>query len=130
MNLSVKTESVVSTNSRWDSIKWFLIVLLIAGIVFANIFLSEQAPTVRLLWNLIAGLIVLSIFSVTEKGKIAWNFAKDARVELRKVVWPARQETIHSTIMIMVVVIITALFLWGIDSILLWLISFVTGQRG
>ena len=130
MNLSVKTESVVSTNSKWDSIKWFLIVLFIAGIVFANIFLSEQATALRLLWNLIASLIVLGIFSVTEKGKLAWHFAKDARVELRKVVWPTRQETIHSTILIIVVVIITALFLWGVDSILLWLISFVTGQRG
>ncbi|MDX2164456.1 MAG: preprotein translocase subunit SecE [Gammaproteobacteria bacterium] len=130
MNLSVKAEPVVSTNSRWDSIKWFLIVLLIGGVVFANVFLPEQATTVRLLWNLIAILIVLGVFSVTQKGKIAWNFVKDARVELRKVVWPTRQETIHSTIMIIVVVIITALFLWGIDSILLWLISFVTGQRG
>ncbi len=130
MNLSVKTESVVSTNSRLDSIKWFFILLLIAGIVFANIFLAEQANTVRLLWNLIASLIVLGAFSFTDKGKRAWNFAKDARVELRKVVWPSRQEAIHSTIMIIVVVVITALFLWGIDSILLWLIGFVTGQRG
>lgn len=130
MNLSVKTESVVSRNSRFDSLKWVLIALLIAGVVFANIFLSEQAVAIRLLWNLIASLIVVALFSFTEKGKLAWSFVKDAKIELRKVVWPTRQETIHSTILIIVVVIITALFLWGVDSILLWLLSFVTGQRG
>ncbi|HEV2614180.1 MAG TPA: preprotein translocase subunit SecE [Gammaproteobacteria bacterium] len=130
MNLSAKVEPVLSTNSRWDSVKWFFVALLICGIFVANIFLPEQTSALRLLWNLVAGLIVLGVASFTQKGKRAWNFAKEARVELRKVVWPTRQETIQSTVMIMVVVIITALFLWGVDSILLWAIGFVTGQRG
>ena len=92
--------------------------------------MPEQTNTLRLLWNLVAGLIVLSLASFTQKGRHAWSFAKDARVELRKVIWPTRQETVQSTMMIVVVVVVTALFLWGIDSVLLWAVGFVTGQRG
>jgi preprotein translocase subunit SecE len=126
----VKIESVVPASPRLDRLRWFVIALLVGSVFVANIFLPEQTNTFRLLWNLMAGLIVLGVVSFTQKGKRAWIFAKDARVELRKVIWPTRQETIHSTVMIIVVVIVTALFLWSIDSILLWAIGFVTGQRG
>lgn len=130
MTLSVKADDGASVSSRWDTARWCLIALFIGGIFFANIFLPEQTNTLRVLWNLVLALVVLVVFSFTQKGKLAWSFAKDARVELRKVVWPTRQETIQSTIMIVVVVFVTALFLWGVDSILLWVIGFVTGQRG
>jgi len=130
MSLSVKTEFAASTNSpRLEGIMWFLVALMISGVFVANVFLPEQTNALRLLWNLIAGLIVLGLASFTQKGKRAWAFAKDARVELRKVIWPTRQETIQSTVMIIVVVVVTALFLWGIDSVLLWAVGFVTGQR-
>jgi len=127
MNLNMRA---APTESQFDGVKWTAAGLLIAAMVVANYYYSAQAEALRLLWNIVVALIVLGIASFTEKGKRAWIFAREARVELRKVVWPTRQETIQSTIMIIIVVVITALFLWGVDSILLWAISFVTGQRG
>jgi preprotein translocase subunit SecE len=116
--------------SRLDWVKWFAAALLVLAMAVANYVYAAQAEALRLLWNILAGLLVLGIASFTDQGKRAWLFAKEARVELRKVVWPGRQETIQSTVMIMLVVVITALFLWGVDSILLWAMGFVTGQRG
>jgi preprotein translocase subunit SecE len=57
-------------------------------------------------------------------------FVKEAKTELYKIVWPTRQEAIQSTLVIMAVVAIASLFLWGVDSALLWGMSFFTGQRG
>jgi preprotein translocase subunit SecE len=49
---------------------------------------------------------------------------------VRKVVWPTRQETLQTSLAIFVAVLLTALFLWGIDSILFWLVTMLTGQGG
>ena len=79
-----------------------------------------------LLHNLVALLGTLAGFLESR----AALFAKESKIELRKVVWPTSQETIQQTIIVVAVVVLTALFLWGIDSILLWGVRFFTGQRG
>jgi preprotein translocase subunit SecE len=52
---------------------------------------------------------------------------KEARGEIRKVVWPTRQETTQTTLIVVVVVLVMALLLWGLDSLLGWLVSMVVG---
>ncbi len=56
-----------------------------------------------------------------------WKFAKQARIEMRKVVWPTRQDTVRATAIIALLVLVTALILWGMDSVLLWFIGLLTG---
>ena len=56
-----------------------------------------------------------------------WNLAKAARVEIRKVVWPTRQETTQTTLIVLGVVLLMALILWGLDSLLGWIVSSVIG---
>jgi len=63
----------------------------------------------------------------TEKGAWAWNLAKEARVEVRKVVWPTTQETTQTTLIVVAVVIVVALILWGLDSSLSWGVRGVIG---
>lgn len=64
-------------------------------------------------------------------GGARWNFlaslAKEARVEIRKVVWPSRQETTQTTLIVVAVVLVMALLLWGLDSLLGWLVSMIVG---
>jgi preprotein translocase subunit SecE len=127
MNSISKIEPV---DSQRDMLKWFIVSFVIAAIVVANYYFASQSVAMRIAGNIIAGLALLSIISITSPGKRFWQFVREARIELRKVVWPTRQETIHATLVIVVVVGITALFLWGIDSVLLWAVSFLTGQRG
>jgi preprotein translocase subunit SecE len=50
-------------------------------------------------------------------------------MEMRKVVWPTREETMQTTLVVAGMVIILALLLWGMDSLLVWLIGWLTGQR-
>lgn len=72
---------------------------------------------------LVAGVVAAQ----TAKGKAFIAFAKDARTEVRKVVWPTRQETMQTTLIVIVVTVIMGLLLWGLDAILLRLVSFLTG---
>lgn len=127
MNSNLKAESI---SSQGDFIKWLVVMLLFAAIIAANCIFIDQSAALRIAGNIIAGLIVLALASFTAKGKKFWLFARESRVELRKVIWPTRQETTQATLIIVVVVVLTALVLWGVDSILLWAISFLTGQRG
>ena len=55
------------------------------------------------------------------------QFIQQVRSEVSKVVWPTRQETTQTTLIVFVFVIITGLILWGLDSVLGWLASLILG---
>jgi preprotein translocase subunit SecE len=74
----------------------------------------------------LAGVAVL-IALQTQRGRAVWNLAKEARVEVRKVVWPTRQETTQTTLIVVVVVFLVGLLLWGLDSGLSWGVAAVIG---
>ena len=67
------------------------------------------------------------VASTTERGGALWQLLKSSRTEIRKVVWPTRQETTQTTLIVVVFVFIMALILWGIDSVLGWLVGMVIG---
>jgi len=119
-----------SLTARFDWLKWLvIIVLVIAGIV-ANYRYSSVAWAIRAAIGVVLFIILIAIASRTAKGQKAWEFIKGARTELRKVAWPTRQETIQTTLVVVVMVIVTALILWGLDSLFMWFIGWLTGQRG
>jgi preprotein translocase subunit SecE len=128
MNTKTMDQSSPNKISKRDIlILVFDFILLIAGI--GAYYYYRDVP-----WAIkaAAGLILVCIIAVialqTTPGRAVWQFAKDARMELRKVVWPTRQETIQTTFVVVVMVVIMALVLWGIDSILMWAVSWLTGQ--
>jgi preprotein translocase subunit SecE len=124
---------VCVNNKRFSSMDFLfsgLAVVLFAAGVAGNIYFSEQAIALRAAaWIVLAMVIVLLVIQTTY-GKLALHFLKEARVELRKVVWPGRQQTLQTGLIVFVMVVITSLLLWGIDSLLIWAIGFLTGQRG
>lgn len=121
---------ISGNNSKAQNFLWLLIVLLIAGGVFVNYYFSSIAWSIRLAgWLVLAAVLILIAFQ-TNAGKSFWVFAKDARVELYKVVWPTRKEATQTTLMITALVILVAIFMWGIDTFLLWIINLLTGARG
>jgi preprotein translocase subunit SecE len=77
----------------------------------------------------LVGTVVVSavIASQTERGRQVTGFLKDAQVEVRKVVWPTRQEAIQTTAVVLVVVLVAALFLWALDAGLSKLIRLLMG---
>ncbi|MFU8797931.1 MAG: preprotein translocase subunit SecE [Gammaproteobacteria bacterium] len=116
--------------SRWEPLKWVIIWGLIVAGLAANYYFSGIPFAYRLAAWLVFMGGVLFIASKTYRGQKAVLFAKEARIELRKVIWPTRQETFRTTLVVVAVVIIVALFLWGLDAFLLWGAGFLTGQRG
>lgn len=67
------------------------------------------------------------IAATTEKGSAFLTFAKESRMEVRKVIWPTRQETNQTTLIVMAATLIMALLLWGLDGIIVRLVAFITG---
>jgi preprotein translocase subunit SecE len=109
---------------------WLLILLFIIGGVVANVYYEAIALPVRLAGALILAGIVLALASLTPQGQKAWEFMKGSRAEMRKVTWPTRQETVQTAMVVVAMVVLASLVLWAFDSILLYLIGFITGQRG
>ncbi len=117
-------------SSKLDTLKWIVaIALLLAGVVLSTYYASQPLVFHVIGW-LILGCIVVLIALQTVRGRNTWGFLKEAQIELRKVVWPTRRETLQTTLVVILMVAITAVFLWGIDSLLLWLVSLLTGSRG
>ena len=81
----------------------------------------------RVLGVLIAGAAAFVIAVKTEKGNAAWNLIKEARSEIRRVVWPTNNETTQTTLVVLVMVFIFSLILWGLDSLLSWSVSSLIG---
>lgn len=115
---------------KYDFALWIIVALIFVGGVVANSYFSQVALALRAAVGIVAFIVILAIIAVTSQGKKAWVFIKGARTELRKVVWPTRQETIQTTIVVVIMVLITALILWGLDSLFIWAVSWFTGQRG
>jgi preprotein translocase subunit SecE len=125
MNSKVSTQ--YDKYNTADVAKWLgVIVLTCAGLV-ANYYYQEVAWPLRLAgWIILSGM-VLGLALNTARGKEFVVFVKNARVELRKVDWPSRQETTQFTIGVVVMVMIMALALWLIDTALLWIVKWFTG---
>ncbi|MBA3662541.1 MAG: preprotein translocase subunit SecE [Gammaproteobacteria bacterium] len=124
----LKTEN--QPTSRLDVLKWLAVFfLLLAGLV-GNHYYSEVSLLLRLMgWFAIVALAGF-VAAQTQKGRWVIRFFRDSRGELRKVVWPTREETMQTTMVVAVMVVILALLLWGLDGILVWAIGWLTGQRG
>jgi preprotein translocase subunit SecE len=64
---------------------------------------------------------------VTKRSNAIVRFFRETSGELRKVSWPTRKEAVHLTRIVLVVLILMAIFLGGIDAIGAWLISLALG---
>lgn len=115
---------------RLDWLKWLLaIALLLAGLV-GNHYYSDVSMLLRTLAWLAILAVSGFVASKTQKGRWVVEFCRDSRMELRKVVWPTREETMQTTLVVAAMVIVLALLLWGMDTVLVWAIGWLTGQRG
>jgi preprotein translocase subunit SecE len=117
-------------NVRLDWFKWLVIALLLVVGLVANYYYAAQPWPIRLLGWLLLLVFVLVVALQTQQGKKALDFSREARMELRKVHWPSRQETLQTTFIVATMVVVLALILWGIDGTLMWAIGWLMGQRG
>ncbi len=103
------------------------IVALLAGVV--AFYWYEEDPLALRLAMVGSGVVVAGGLAwVSWYGREFWQFAQAARVELRKVVWPEREDTVRTTVLVIVFASLMGLFFWVLDLILTWLIRLLTGQ--
>ncbi|WP_296132533.1 preprotein translocase subunit SecE [Pseudomonas sp. Ga0074129] len=122
--MNVKPEA---KDTRFDMLKWLVVAALVVVGVVGNQYFSAEPILYRVLALLVISAVAGVIALQTSKGQAFWVLAKEARVEIRKVVWPTRQETTQTTLIVVAVVLVMALLLWGLDSLLGWLVSLIVG---
>lgn len=106
------------------------LVLVVAGI--AGFYYFSDVPGFTLLYRVLALvaiiLVAIGMVLTTDAGRMVWNFALEAKQEVRKVVWPTREETVRTTLLVFGMVFIVGLLLWLLDWGLLVAIKALTGQ--
>ena len=107
-----KTEQ---TTSAFDTLKLMLALLILIGGVVGFYYFEDESQLLRVIGMLVVAAVAFFIVSMTDIGHRSLGFVKDARVEVRKVVWPTRQETLQTTIAVLIMVVIVAIMLWLID---------------
>jgi preprotein translocase subunit SecE len=117
------------SGSSFDIFKWVLVVAFLAAAIVGNQYFAELSLLIRVAAILVAAAMAFLIAATTHKGKSALGFAKEARVEARKVVWPTRQETLQTTLIIMVAVAAVSLLLYFIDMALVKIVALALGQE-
>ncbi len=120
-------EKIEDQTNSLDWVKWAVVV----GMVFAGVYANSYFAAESLLFRTI-GLLVLTgvtcwIAAQTTRGRAFVNLCLEARIEIRKVVWPTREETTQTTIVVLIVVIVVALILWLLDWGLNGIISVIIG---
>ncbi len=111
-----KTETQASAA---DIIKISVAVILLLGTIVGYYQYPEISKLIRVVGLLAAAAVAVFIVLQTEQGRTLSAFVKDAQIEVRKVVWPTKQETMQTTGIVIIVVVIVAMFLW----FLFWLLG-------
>ena len=119
--------SAEASSSRFDNVKWLLVLVLVGAGVYGNSYFADQSLLYRVLGLLVLAIVAGLIALQTAQGVAFWTLTRESRTEIRKVVWPTRQETVQTTLIVVGFVLLVALILWGLDTLLGWLVSLVIG---
>ena len=116
--MAKQIDNLKSDSDQWKTILAVVIVVAALTLYYINPldFNSLTKVLVTLVWFVVAG----GVFVKSSQGDRFQHFLKETRIELRKVVWPTRQETFKTTGIIMIAVVIVAIFLWIVDAFFTW----------
>ena len=121
------SEKISDRDYKLDWLKWIIVAALVAVGVYANSYFSAEPLIYRTVGLLVLGALALWLTVQTKKGNAFYTLCLDARAEIRKVVWPTRQETTQTPIIVLVVVFIIAFILWLLDWGLGGIVSGIIG---
>jgi preprotein translocase subunit SecE len=112
---------------RMDALKWALVVGLVAVGVVGNSHFSAESILYRALALIVIAAIAVFVSLQTAKGASIFEVIKGALVELRKVVWPTKQEVNQTTLIVLAVVFVTGIILWLLDTLFGFIASSIIG---
>ncbi|BAP57022.1 preprotein translocase subunit SecE [Thioploca ingrica] len=126
--MNIKTGA--QTTDKRDIIKWLIVMLLVGSGIVSFYYFDEKSVLIRVVSLLVLAIIAAWIASKTERGKYTLDFIHEAHIEVRRVVWPTRQETIQMTSVVLFMVVLLALVVWLLDSVLMSVVRLLTGHGG
>ena len=138
MSVEIEKKKASASSSVEDGLKskglnstlWIICVILVLIAAVGNIYFGDQfSSVVRVPAMVVLLLLALFVAAITNQGTVARTFLKESRIELRKIIWPTRQEATQTTLIVMGVTVVVSLILWGLDSIIVSLINFITNLR-
>ena len=115
MNVKVENNT---TSGAADIVKYMLAVLLVIAGIVGFYWFADWATGLRALLPLGGLLAAGAVFATAPKGRATIEYLSEARFELRKVIWPTRQETVRTTIVILIVVVLVSILLGIMDFFL------------
>ena len=108
-------------------LRWLVVLVLVGGGIAANSIYSDYPLLYRVVALLVLAVVALWVAVSTEQGSAVWAILKESQTEIRKVVWPSRQETHQTTLIVVALVVLMGFILWGLDSFFGWLASLIIG---
>jgi len=122
------TQTETSESGVLDIIKLLISAAALVGGLYAYYYYEPQvAQALRVLMVLAGTAAGIGIAMTSTQGQRLWHFIQGSRVEIRKVVWPTKQETTQTAIAVFVFTLVLSLFFWALDSGLLWLTRTLVG---
>lgn len=113
-----------------DTAKLLLAVLILVAGLVGYYYFADGSVLLRAVGVIVALAAAAAVGMTSAQGQVLWKFIQGSRVELRKVVWPTREETIQTTLVVLLFALIGGVFFWLLDLFLLFLTSRITGQGG
>ena len=111
-----------------DTIKLLISAAVLVGGLYGYYYYENDMPLpLRVLMVLGGTGAGIAIAMTSTQGRRLWHFIQGSRVEIRKVIWPTRQETTQTAIAVFVFTLVLALFFWALDSGLLWVTRQLVG---
>ncbi len=128
--ISEKPAENTLKNKGVNTFLWIVAIVLLAVAAVGNVYFSTHfSLLVRVLLMIGLGIAGLVMVALTNEGSKAIAFLKESRLELRKVIWPTRQESTQTTFIVIAITVLISLVLWAMDSIIVQLVTFLTELR-
>jgi len=110
-----------------EILKLMASVAILLGSIYVFYTYSDLSVLIRALLIIFSVVISTLIFFTTYRGSIFWSFLQGSRVEMRKVVWPTKEETLQTALTVFIFVLILGIFFWLLDFLLLFVTTFIRG---
>ncbi len=113
-----------------DKVKLLAAISIVVAGLAGFYILETNSDLVRTGLLIVSLIAAVAVALTSTPGQNAWEFAKSARVEFRRIVWPNRKDTVQTTLIVIVMVVLIGLFLWMLDTISFWAIYDLFLQLG
>ncbi|MBI33333.1 MAG: preprotein translocase subunit SecE [Candidatus Thioglobus sp.] len=120
-------ESNKEINQGSEILKLMASLAILLGSIYVFYMYSDLSVLIRALLIIFSAVVATLIFFTTHRGSIFWSFLQGSRVEMRKVVWPTKEETLQTALTVFIFVLILGIFFWLLDFLLLFVTTFIRG---